>query len=67
MTQTGGLVILSAWSIFVAILAVLAYVLLRTEKDPLQEISAATVDKPDQANTTPSAESQPGTSGNGDG
>jgi hypothetical protein len=37
MTQTGGLVILSAWSIFVAILAVLAYVLLRTEKDPCKK------------------------------
>jgi hypothetical protein len=65
MTQTGGLTILFAWAIFAAILAVLAYVLLRAEKDPLQDVSAPTVDKPDQANTMPPPESHPGSSGNG--
>jgi hypothetical protein len=39
MTQTGGLVILYAWLIFAGLLAVLAYLLLRHEKDPLQDLS----------------------------
>jgi hypothetical protein len=47
VTQTGGLVILLAWTLFGAILAALAYVLLRSEKDPLQDLSAPTVDQPD--------------------
>lgn len=34
MTQTGGLTVLLAWAIFGAILAVLAYLLLRHEKTP---------------------------------
>jgi hypothetical protein len=34
MTQTGGLTVLLAWAIFGALLAVLAYLLLRHEKDP---------------------------------
>jgi hypothetical protein len=37
MTQTGGLVILLAWAIFGALLAVLAYFLLRDERDPLHD------------------------------
>jgi hypothetical protein len=65
MTQTGGLDILFAWVIFAAILAILAYVLLRAEKDPLHDLSAPTADKAAPASTTPPAESQPGTSGNG--
>ena len=47
MTQTGGLVVLLAWGIFGLLLAVLAYFLLRAEKDPLQELSAPTVDEPE--------------------
>jgi hypothetical protein len=46
MTQTGGLVILFAWTIFGSILAVLAYLLLRHGKDPLQDIAAPTADQP---------------------
>ena len=39
MTQTGGLVILYAWLIFAGLLAVLAYLLLRHEQDPLQDLT----------------------------
>jgi hypothetical protein len=39
MTQTGGLVILYAWLIFAGLLAVLAYLLLRHEQDPLQDLN----------------------------
>jgi len=39
MTQTGGLVILFAWAIFAGLLAVLAYLLLRHEQDPLQDLT----------------------------
>ena len=39
MTQTGGLVILYAWLIFAGLLATLAYLLLRHEQDPLQDLS----------------------------
>jgi uncharacterized membrane protein YedE/YeeE len=45
MTQTGGLDILLAWTIFGAILAVLAYLLLRHEKDPFQDITTPTADQ----------------------
>lgn len=45
MTQTGGLTILLAWVIFGAILAVLAYLLLRREKDPLDDAAAPTADQ----------------------
>jgi hypothetical protein len=38
MTQTGGLVILYAWLIFAGLLAILAYLLLRHEQDPLQDL-----------------------------
>jgi hypothetical protein len=47
MTQTGGLTVLLAWAIFGAILAVLAYLLLRREKDPLQDLAAPTADQPE--------------------
>jgi hypothetical protein len=39
MTQTGGLVILYAWLIFAGLLIILAYLLLRHEQDPLQDLS----------------------------
>jgi hypothetical protein len=39
MTQTGGLVVLYAWLIFAALLAVLGYLLLRHEQDPLQDLA----------------------------
>ena len=39
MTQTGGLVILYAWLIFAGLLAILAYLLLRHEQDPLQDLT----------------------------
>ena len=58
MTQTGGLVILLAWVIFGILLATLAYVLLRAEKDPLEDLSAVTVDHPD----APSGATDPGDS-----
>lgn len=41
MTQTGGLVILYAWLIFAGLLAVLAYLLLRHEQDPLQDLTGS--------------------------
>jgi hypothetical protein len=47
VTQTGGLVVLLAWALFGVILAVLAYLLLRHEKDPLQDVMAPTVDQPE--------------------
>lgn len=45
MTQTGGLAVLLAWILFGALLAVLAYFLLRHERDPLQEIATSTIDE----------------------
>jgi hypothetical protein len=39
MTQTGGLVVLYAWLIFAGLLAILAYLLLRHEQDPLHDLS----------------------------
>ena len=39
MTQTGGLVILYAWLIFAGLLTILAYLLLRHEQDPLQDLN----------------------------
>jgi hypothetical protein len=61
MTQTGGLVILLAWAIFGILLAILAYVLLRAEKDPLQDLSTVTVDHPDApSGTADLGGSQPG-------
>jgi hypothetical protein len=63
MTQTGGLVVLLAWAIFAAILAVLAFILLRPAKDPLEDASAPTADRPAApASPTPAAEGRPETS-----
>jgi hypothetical protein len=61
VTQTGGLVVLLAWIIFGAILALLAFFLLRPAKDPLDEVSAPTVDQPAAATgAAPAAEDRPG-------
>jgi hypothetical protein len=49
MTQTGGLVILFAWLIFAGLLAILAYLLLRHEQDPLQDLTRPGQDDQDQA------------------
>jgi hypothetical protein len=57
MTQTGGLTILLAWAIFGAILAVLAYLLLRREKDPLEDVTRPTAD---QFTSPPASTSRPG-------
>jgi hypothetical protein len=65
MTQTGGLVILLAWVIFGILLAILAYVLLRAEKDPLQDLSAVTVDHPDAPSGADPGDSQPDQAGPG--
>jgi hypothetical protein len=45
MTQTGGLTVLLAWAIFGALLAILAYLLLRKEKDPLEDAATPTADQ----------------------
>jgi hypothetical protein len=50
MTETGGLVILYAWLIFAALLAVLGYLLLRHEQDPLQDLARS---RPDDGNAPP--------------
>jgi hypothetical protein len=47
MTQTGGLVILYAWLIFAGLLAILAYLLLRHEQDPLQDLTRPSPDDDD--------------------
>jgi len=44
MTQTGGLVVLFAWLIFAGLLAILAYLLLRHEQDPLQDLTRPATD-----------------------
>jgi hypothetical protein len=49
MTQTGGLVILYAWLIFAGLLAVLAYLLLRHEQDPLRDLTRPSPDDQDEA------------------
>ena len=38
MTQTGGLTVLFAWLIFAGLLAILAYLLLHHEPDPLHDL-----------------------------
>jgi hypothetical protein len=45
MTQTVGLTVLLAWAIFGALLAILAYLLLRKEKDSLEDAAAPTADQ----------------------
>ena len=59
MTQTGGLVILLAWVLFGAILAVLAYFLLRHQTDPLQEITAPPDSELSPLRETPPADDTP--------
>jgi hypothetical protein len=49
MTQTGGLTILYAWLIFAGLLAVLAYLLLRHEQDPLRDLTRPSPDDQDEA------------------
>ena len=51
MTQTGGLTVLCAWLIYAALLAVLGYLLLRHEQDPLQDLTHPDQDDQDQART----------------
>jgi hypothetical protein len=58
MTQTGGLVILYAWLIFAGLLAVLGYLLLRHEQDPLQDLNRPGTDGDAQADTKPAPGSQ---------
>jgi hypothetical protein len=53
MTQTGGLVILFAWLIFAGLLAILAYLLLRHEQDPLQDLTRRDQDDQDQDQAGP--------------
>jgi hypothetical protein len=53
MTQTGGLVVLYAWLIFAGLLAVLAYLLLRHEQDPLQDLTRPGTDDDVPAGTKP--------------
>jgi hypothetical protein len=47
MTQTGGLVVLFAWLIFAGLIAVLGYLLLRHESDPLQDLARSDPDDDD--------------------
>ncbi len=53
MTQTGGLVVLFAWLIFAGLLTILAYLLLRHEQDPLQDLSRPGTDDGAPADTRP--------------
>ena len=53
MTQTGGLVILCAWLIFAGLLTILAYLLLRHEQDPLQDLNRHGPDGEPPAGTRP--------------
>ena len=50
MTQTGGLVVLFAWLIFAGLIAVLGYLLLRHESDPLHDLARS---DPDDDDTPP--------------
>ena len=53
MTPTGGLTVLYAWLIFAALLAVLGYLLLRHEQDPLQDLTHPGTDGGVPAGTKP--------------
>jgi hypothetical protein len=53
MTQTGGLVILHAWAIFAGLLTILAYLLLRHEQDPLQDLTRPGTDDDPPADPKP--------------
>lgn len=63
MTQTGGLVILYAWLIFAGLLTTLAYLLLRHEQDPLQDLSRPGPDDQDPADTKPALANRKDTPG----
>ena len=52
MTETGGLVILLAWTIFGGLLGALAFLLLRHKKDPLQDLAASTAERPRSPGST---------------
>ena len=58
MTQTGGLTVLCAWLIFAGLLAVLAYLLLRHEQDPLQDLHRPGADDGASGGTKPAPGSQ---------
>jgi hypothetical protein len=51
MTQTGGLVVLFAWLIFAGLLTILAYLLLRHEQDPQQDLTRPGTDDGAPADT----------------
>jgi hypothetical protein len=53
MTQTGGLTVLFAWLIFAGLLTILAYLLLRHEQDPLQDLTRPGTDGNVPADTKP--------------
>jgi hypothetical protein len=62
MTQTGGLVVLYAWLIFAALLAVLGYLLLRHEQDPLHDLARSRPDNsdvPSGSRPAPSGQDEP--------
>ena len=56
MTQTGGLVVLYAWLIFAALLAILAWLLLRHEQDPLHDLARG---RPDDGDAPPGTGAPP--------
>jgi hypothetical protein len=58
MTQTGGLVILYAWLIFAGLLTILAYLLLRHEQDPLQDLTRPGTDGDVAGGTKPASGSR---------
>jgi hypothetical protein len=58
MTQTGGLTVLFSWLIFAGLLAVLGYLLLRHEQDPLQDLSRPGPDEDPQDGAWPVPPSQ---------
>ena len=58
MTQTGGLTVLFAWLIFAGLLAILAYLLLRHEQDPLQDLNRPGTDGDVPAGTKPAPSSR---------
>jgi hypothetical protein len=66
MTQTGGLVILYAWLIFAGLLAILAYLLLRHEQDPLQDLTRPSPDDDDPPAGTKTAQTSLEDSSNAD-
>jgi hypothetical protein len=63
MTQTGGLVILYAWLIFAAFLAVLGYFVLRHEQDPWEDLDRSRADESAGHDQPPSGAPETGNSG----